>query len=130
MLSFHSSAAKGDILVAKDAKTIPPEVNWINAVRPDAREIDFLERALGIEVPTLASLSEIETSRRLRSEKDWLYISIPMIYRPEGFIPGLTPRLSERARQRALAMPVPASPTAKAVTECFVSGGALFSPYI
>jgi magnesium transporter len=91
MLSFHSAAAKGEIPVAADANTIPPEVNWIDALRPDAREIAFLEHALGIEVPTLAALSEIESSRRLRSEKDWLYISIPMLYRPEGFIPALTP---------------------------------------
>jgi magnesium transporter len=91
MLSFHSSAAKGAVSVATDAKTIPPEVNWIDAMRPDAQEIAFLERALGIEVPTFAALSEIESSRRLRSENDWLYISIPMIYQPEGFIPGLTP---------------------------------------
>jgi len=41
MLSFHSSAAKGAISVATDAKTIPPEVNWIDAMRPDAREIAF-----------------------------------------------------------------------------------------
>jgi magnesium transporter len=91
MLSFHSAAAKGEIPVAPDAETIPPEVNWIDAVRPDAREIAFLERALGFEVPTLASLSEIETSSRLRIEKDWLHLSIPMIQRAEGFLPALTP---------------------------------------
>ena len=44
-----------------------------------------------IEVPTLASLSEIETSSRLRTEKDWLHLSIPMIYRADGFMPALTP---------------------------------------
>jgi magnesium transporter len=91
MLSFHSAAAKGEIAVAPDARTIPHDVNWIDAVRPDAREIAFLERSLGIEVPTLEALSEIESSSRLRTEKDWLYISIPMIYRAEGFMPALTP---------------------------------------
>jgi magnesium transporter len=90
MLSFHA-AAKGEIPFAMDVNTIPAEVNWIDAVRPDAREIAFLERALGIEVPTLAALSEIELSSRLRSEKDWLHLSIPMIYRAEGFMPALTP---------------------------------------
>jgi magnesium transporter len=91
MLSFHSAAAKGEIPVALGARTIPPEINWIDAVRPDAREIAFLEHALGIEVPTLEALSEIESSSRLRTENDWLYISIPMIYRAEGFMPALTP---------------------------------------
>jgi magnesium transporter len=91
MLSFHSASAKGEIPVSAEAKTIPAEVNWIDALRPDAQEIAFLERALGIEVPTLSALSEIESSSRLRSENDWLYISIPMIYRADGFMPALTP---------------------------------------
>jgi len=90
MLSFHS-AGKAGIEVAMDAKTIPSGVNWIDALRPDAREIAFLERTLGIEVPAFETLSEIETSSRLRSEKDWLYLSIPMIHLADGFMPALTP---------------------------------------
>jgi magnesium transporter len=90
MLSFHA-AGKDGIEVAMDATTIPSAVNWIDAQRPDPREIAFLERTLKIEVPTLETLSEIETSSRLRSEKDWLYLSIPMIHRADGFMPALTP---------------------------------------
>jgi magnesium transporter len=90
MLSFHS-AGKDGLEVATDAKTIPSGVSWIDAERPDPQEIAFLERTLGIEVPTLETLSEIETSSRLRSEKDWLYLSIPMIHRADGFMPALTP---------------------------------------
>lgn len=91
MLSFHSSSIPGLVPVSMDAKTLPPGINWIDALRPDAREITFLERVLGIQVPTLAGLSEIESSSRLRTEKDWIYVSIPMIYRVEGFMPSLTP---------------------------------------
>jgi magnesium transporter len=90
MLSFHAPGKDG-IEVAADAKMIPSGVNWIDAVRPDPREIAFLERTLGIEVPALETLSEIETSSRLRSENDWLYLSIPMIHRADGFMPALTP---------------------------------------
>ena len=90
MLSFHA-AGKDRIEVAMDATTIPFEVNWIDALRPDAQDIAFLERTLKIEVPTLERLSEIETSSRLRSEKDWLYLSIPMIHWADGFMPALAP---------------------------------------
>lgn len=90
MLSFHA-AGKDGIEVATDATTIPSEVSWIDALRPDAQDIAFLERTLKIEVPTLETLSEIETSSRLRSEKDWLYLSIPMIHWADGFMPALTP---------------------------------------
>jgi magnesium transporter len=90
MLSFHPPSKDG-IEAAPGAKTIPSGVNWIDAVRPDPQEIAFLKRTLKIEVPTLETLSEIETSSRLRSEKDWLYLSIPMINRADGFMPTLTP---------------------------------------
>ncbi|MGB6326703.1 MAG: hypothetical protein WBG11_13290 [Methylocella sp.] len=45
MLSFHA-AGKDRIEAGTDAKTIPSEVSLIDAVRPDAREIAFLERPL------------------------------------------------------------------------------------
>jgi magnesium transporter len=50
-----------------------------------------LERTLGIAVPTLQTLSGIESSSRLRKEKDWLHLSVPVVYRQEGFLPALTP---------------------------------------
>jgi magnesium transporter len=90
MLSFHAPGTAG-IEARTDAKTIPSGVNWIDALRPDAREIAFLERTLDIKVPALETLSEIETSSRLRSANDWLYLSIPMIHRADGFMPTLTP---------------------------------------
>src|SRR5580704_2349130 len=90
MLSFHAPGEAG-IEAAMDAKAVPSGVNWIDALRPDRQEIAFLERTLKIEVPTLETLSEIETSSRLRSEKDWLYLSIPMIHWADGFMPALTP---------------------------------------
>jgi len=47
MLSFHA-VGKGNIEVAMEGKTVPSGINWIDAVRPDAREIAFLERTLGM----------------------------------------------------------------------------------
>lgn len=90
MLSFHAPG-RIKIEVALAAGMVPAEVNWVDALRPDAQEIAFLERSLGMEVPTLEILSEIENSSRLRSEKDWLHLSIPMVYRKDGFIPASTP---------------------------------------
>jgi magnesium transporter len=81
MLSFHSSTAKGEIKVSLDAAMLPAEVNWIDAFLPDAREIAFLERALGIVAPSFEQLSSIETSSRLYRDKDHLFMSIPMIFK-------------------------------------------------
>jgi magnesium transporter len=91
VLAFHSFVTSGAIDVALDGKVIPAEVSWIDAFRPDKREIDFLERTLGIEVPSLADLSEIESSSRLYKDKDHLRLSIPAHYRTVGDVPRTTP---------------------------------------
>ena len=91
MLAFYSFAASGKIDVDLDGKTIPPEVSWIDAFRPERREIVFLERTLGIEVPSFADLSEIESSSRLYRDKDHLFLSIPAHYRTVGDVPRTTP---------------------------------------
>jgi len=91
VLEFYSFAAAGKIEVDLDGKTIPPAASWIDAFRPERREIDFLERALGIEVPTLAELSEIESSSRLYRDKDHLFLSTPTHFRTVGGMPRTTP---------------------------------------
>jgi magnesium transporter len=101
MLSFHAPGKTG-IEVTTEAKTIPSEVTWIDAVRPDAQEITLLERALGINVPTFESLSEIERSSRLRSENGWLHLSVPMVYRKDGLIPASTPLGLSLSKDRLL----------------------------
>src|SRR5262249_22063793 len=88
MLSFYAPG-RGRIEAA--AEFVPAEVNWIDALRPTGEEIAFLARALGLEVPTVPTPSAIESSSRLRKEKDWLYLSVPIIYRGDEFLPALTP---------------------------------------
>jgi magnesium transporter len=90
MLRFHASG-RPEIKVSPDAKAMPAEVNWIDVLKPDSQEIAFLERTPGIELPTLEELSQIERSSRLRSERDWLRLSLPVIYQIDGFLPALTP---------------------------------------
>ncbi len=81
MLRFHSTVEKGEIKVDLEAPSLPASVNWIDAFRPDALEIGFLRRILGVAVPTLDQLSEIETSSRLYRDKEHLFMSMPMIVR-------------------------------------------------
>lgn len=101
MLSFHTPSEAG-IKIPPKVEAIPAEVSWIDALRPDAEDTAFLERTLGIEVPTLESLSEIETSSRLRSDKDWLHLSVPMVHRKDGVIPIITPLGFSLSKERLL----------------------------
>jgi magnesium transporter len=97
MLSFHDTTSNRDIAVAPDAATIPPEVNWIDAFKPDANEAELLKRILGIDVPSLERMSEIENSSRLSTVGAHLVLTMPMVYHdatglmqstPLGFVLG------------------------------------------
>ena len=70
---------------------LAPDVVWIDLLKPEANEIAFVEKTTGLTVPSLDELSEIESSSRLRARDGALYLSAPLIYRPEPDQPLSTP---------------------------------------
>jgi magnesium transporter len=97
MLKFHSTNIKGELQVALSAEALPPEVNWIDAMRPTKLEAAWLEKMLGIVVPSKEALSQIETSSRLRRDNSHLFLSMPVVVKltsglaqtsPIGFLLG------------------------------------------
>lgn len=50
---------------------------WIDLLDPTDAEARLVAEATGLHVPTLAELSEIENSSRLRRKRDALYMSVP-----------------------------------------------------
>jgi magnesium transporter len=84
MLTFHATTAKREIEVPRDAQSLPPEVNWIDAFQPNASETDFLKRLLGVEAPTFQKMSEIESSSRLYTVGGHIFLTIPMVYHDTG----------------------------------------------
>jgi magnesium transporter len=97
-LALHSCGNQGTLSeLDLSASDIPSEVVWIDLLQPTPEEIAFVERATGLHVPTIAELSEIETSSRLRVDKNVLYLSTPAAFRdaerhsmttPVGFVLG------------------------------------------
>jgi len=59
-------------------------VIWIDLLDPTPEETAMAARATGFEVPTQASVSEIETSSRLASRNGTLYLSMPMVSMADG----------------------------------------------
>jgi magnesium transporter len=97
MLTFHDTIAKREVEVAPDAASLPPDVNWIDAFRPDATETAFLKRLIGVETPSYQKLSEIESSSRLYASNGHLFLTTPTAYHdtsgmiqttPLGFVLG------------------------------------------
>ncbi len=57
---------------------------WVDLLDPSEAERSAFEQAFGLPVPTQAALVEIETTSRLRSLKDALYLTAPLIFAAEG----------------------------------------------
>src|SRR5438270_817316 len=74
-----------------ESEVLPRDIVWIDLLKPEAGEIGFVERMTGLTVPSLDELSEIESSSRLRARDGALYLSAPLIYRPEPDQPMSTP---------------------------------------
>jgi len=51
---------------------------WVDLLNPTEEETAAVEKQFGVDVPTLEDLQEIETSSRLRSDKDGIYVSMPV----------------------------------------------------
>jgi magnesium transporter len=92
MLILHSNrGSRGKVPADLAVEALPPEIVWIDMLKPEAGEIAFVERTTGLSVPSVEELSEIETSSRLRAEDSTLYMSTPLIYRAESDQPVATP---------------------------------------
>jgi magnesium transporter len=53
---------------------------WVDLVDPSDAERAAFEKAFGLRVPTKEELAEIEATSRLRTEKDALYMTAPLIF--------------------------------------------------
>jgi magnesium transporter len=93
MLALHNNDGARSECAADPAGAppLPPDVVWIDMLRPDANEITFIERTTGLAIPSVEELSEIESSSRLRAENGALYLSAPLVYRSQSDQPVATP---------------------------------------
>lgn len=73
------------------AAKLPAEVVWIDLVRPDEAEVELVEYMTGLDMPSLAELSEIESSSRLRAEDGVLYLSAPLLHHADSDTPKSAP---------------------------------------
>lgn len=91
MLKLHSCTAESLPQATLTGSTLPEGVVWIDMMDATAAEITAVEHATGLHVPTLAELSEIETSSRLRTQDGVLYLSAPIVYRQAPASDGSVP---------------------------------------
>jgi magnesium transporter len=78
---YHSCTIPGERPADLAKATLPPNVTWIDLLKPEPDEVAFVKRTTGLEVPSIEDLSEIESSSRLRHQNGAIYLSAPLIYR-------------------------------------------------
>jgi magnesium transporter len=69
----------------------PGAAAWIDLVHPTDEEEAFVERLIGIDVPTREEMAEIEISSRLYKENDSLYMTASLLVGAEGAAPQTCP---------------------------------------
>ena len=76
MLRIYSPGPHGATCVTNcDLQTLPADAVWIDMISPTAEEEAFVERALGLSVPTRDEMVEIEPSSRLYKENGAIYVT-------------------------------------------------------
>ena len=60
------------------AAELPEGTTWIDALSPTPEESALLTRTLGVEPPSLAKMSEIESSSRLYRMRDAVCVTLPL----------------------------------------------------
>ena len=80
MLTLYRSPVRRAYRPADLAEeTLQDDIVWIDLLKPEPEEVAFVKRTTGLDVPTVANLSEIESSSRLRNKNGVLYLSMPIV---------------------------------------------------
>lgn len=83
---------------------IPDNAVWIDVLSPEDDDLVYLDKALGLDVPTEEDMREIEMSSRLYQEEDALYMTATMICHADTPSPQNVPVTFVLARHRLLTL--------------------------
>jgi magnesium transporter len=93
---FTAFAREADRLIAlnlahMDRDVAHPPILWADMVRPEAADAAQVSALLGIDIPTLQEMEEIEPSARLYEEDGARFMTVPVVSGPDGEAPVLAP---------------------------------------
>jgi magnesium transporter len=92
MLVIHSRSGESrDVPSNVEAIELASDVVWVDLLKPTPGEIAAVEEGSGLTLPSQEELSEIESSSRLRTDGDVLFLSAPLVSRAQMQDPETTP---------------------------------------
>ncbi|MBX4865522.1 magnesium transporter CorA family protein [Rhizobium bangladeshense] len=91
MITAYCSNCKSvEIRDLSPAASFPEDVVWIDMVEPSREEELYVEKVLGIEVPTRDDLKDIEPSARLYTENGAVFMAASLVWKADTDAPTLT----------------------------------------
>ena len=90
MLRTYGPDCDGRIIDAKTER-IPDAAAWIDLEEPTREEEKLVEQCIGVNVPTLAEMAEIEPSSRLYERNGALYMTVSALRGVDEHLPTTTP---------------------------------------
>ncbi|MBP2447172.1 magnesium transporter CorA family protein [Rhizobium leguminosarum] len=88
--AYCSNCTSVEIRDLSHAASFPGDVVWIDMIEPTRDEELYVEKVLGIEVPTRDDLKDIEPSARLYVENDAVFMTGSLLWKADTEAPTLT----------------------------------------
>ena len=88
--AYCSNCTSIEIRDLSHGAAFPEDIVWIDMVEPTREEELYVEKVLGIEVPTRDDLKDIEPSARLYVENDAVFMTASLVWKAETEAPTLT----------------------------------------
>lgn len=88
--AYLSDASRISLSAEEPREGCPERAVWLDLVRPTAEEDRYVERLLGIDVPTRDELKDIEPSSRLYLENGAIYMTASLVWKADSQDPQLT----------------------------------------
>lgn len=91
MIRVYSSSDNAfHTLEPHDSHTLPEGTVWVDLNQPSAMEEDWVQKKLGIELPTREDMQEIETSSRLYQDGATTTMTATLLWKSETEVPDTT----------------------------------------
>ena len=88
--AYCSNCRSVEIRDLSHPASFPEDVVWIDMIEPSRDEELYVEKVLGIEVPTRDDLKDIEPSARLYVENDAVFMTASLLWKADTDAPTLT----------------------------------------
>ncbi|TWT09945.1 magnesium/cobalt transporter CorA [Reyranella sp. CPCC 100927] len=91
MIRILTSGERKMVDVAAGAATLPADAVWIDLLSPTRSEVQSVEKALGLELPTHEEMLEIEPSSRLYQDGGATFATASLLWHSDSETPEMSP---------------------------------------